>query len=118
VELTSGIKVVIQGGEGSKLVTESFLASRDVLVIRVHQWTWFGNKKDFENKLDYLWRGVPELDGDYPLDQDRRSLILLSFRKAVKEYHPGAFESRAKLLHPDGRPWRFRLMRLLRDMLK
>ena len=101
--LQSGFAVLQPGGEGSSLVMESFHASRDVLVCRVHLCARIGDRDDFKEKLNGLWREVPELDKDYPLDETRMSTILSSFRKAIKDFHPSAFESRAKKLHPEGR---------------
>ena len=85
--LESDIVVLQPGGEGSSLVMASFYALRDVVVQRAHLSARIGDRDNFKKQLNNLWGGTPELD---------------------KEFHPSAFESRARKLHPEGRPPRAR----------
>ena len=91
-------------GRGCELLIDAFYASRDIVCAHVHLHSVLGDRVYFKALVEQLWQEVPELYTEFPLSEEERlANLLLSFKRAVKDVHENAFDSRSKKNHPEGR---------------
>ena len=98
------------------MLAEVSVAVRDHFVTVLHLNIPCGLRDEYIEALNDLWSTIPGLAA-YPIgemhgdtENRRLSTLMHSFWKSVKEPHPNLpiFDSRAKVLHEDGRPKRER----------
>jgi len=94
------------------MLAEISVAVRDHFVTVLHLTIPCGERDEFIKALNDLWSIIPglaaypigEINGD--TENRRQSTLMHSFWLSVKKPHPNLpiFDSRAKVLHEDGRP--------------